>query len=131
MCKAVEEVVDQHRSHGDLDHGEEGEGRRRVDQSEGPGRGALGGNGWNRDPDKEVLTHLVEEGYGCNPVGHTVGRGILLDTVQAHTEKQAVVGECRSTFQGVVAEGKLAGLWVVQTCASPQRGGQLASLSGP
>lgn len=55
----------------------------------------------------------------------------LLDTVQAHTEKQAVVGECHSTFQGVVAEGKLAGLWVVQTCASPQRGGQLASLSGP
>lgn len=131
MGKAAEEVVGQRRSRGDLGHGEEGEGRRRGDQSEGPGRGALEENDWNKGPDKEVLTHLVEEGYECNLAGHTVGRGILLDTVQAHTEKRAVVGEYRSTFQGVVAEGKLAGLWVVQTCASPQRGGQLASLSGP
>lgn len=68
------------RSHGDLGHGVEGEGRRRVDQSEGPGRGALEGSSQGRGPGKGALTHLVEEGYACNPEEHTVvavGRGTL------------------------------------------------------
>lgn len=81
MGKAVGEVVGQCRSHGDLGRGVEGEGRRRVDQSEGPGRSAPKGSSQGRGPGKGVLTHWVEEGYACNPEEHTVaaavGRGIL------------------------------------------------------
>lgn len=80
MGMAVGEVVGQCRPRGDLGHGVEGEGRRRVDQSEGPGRGALEGRSQGRGPGKGVLTHWVEEGYACNPEEHTVvavGRGTL------------------------------------------------------
>lgn len=80
MGKAVGEVVGQGRSRGDYGHGVEGEGKRKVDQSEGPGRGALEGHSLGRGPGKGVLTHWVEEGYACNPEGHTVvavGRGTL------------------------------------------------------
>ena len=57
MGKAVGEVAGQCRSRGDLGHGVEGEGRRTVDQSEGPGRGALEGRSPGRGPGKGVLTH--------------------------------------------------------------------------
>lgn len=74
------EVVGQCRSRGDLGHGVEDEGKRKVDQSEGPDRGALEGRSQGRGPGKGVLTHWGEEGYACNPGGHTVvavGRGTL------------------------------------------------------
>lgn len=80
MGKAVGEVVGQCRPRGDLGHGVEGEGRRRMDQSEGPGRGALEGHNQDRGPGKGILTHWVEEGYACNPEEHTVvavGRSTL------------------------------------------------------
>lgn len=75
MCKAVEEVEGHYRFHGDLGHGAEGEGRRRVDQSGGPGRCALEGHIQGRGPGK-VLTHWVEEDYACNPGEHTVAVGM-------------------------------------------------------
>lgn len=134
MGKAVGEVVGQCRSRGDLGHGEEGEGKRKVDQSEGPGRSALEGRSQGRGPGKVVLTHWGEEGYACNLEGRTVvavGTGTLWGTVGAHIEKQKVVGECRSTSQGAVAGGTPVNLWLPQACASPQRGGPLASLGGP
>lgn len=80
MGKAVEEVVGQCRSRDDLGRGVEGEGKRKVDQSEGPGRGALDGRSQGRRPGKGVLTHWVAEGYAYNPEEHTVvavGRGTL------------------------------------------------------
>lgn len=120
MGKAVEEVVGHCRSRDDLCRGVEGEGRRKVDQSEGPGRDALEGHSQGRGPGTEVLTHWVEEGYACNPGEHTVvvvDRGTLWSTVGAHTEKQKVVGECRSTSQGAEAGGRLANLWLQQACA--------------
>lgn len=66
MCKAVGEVVGRYRSRGDLGHSVKGEGRRRVGQNEGPGKGALVGRSQGRGHGKGVLTHWVE-GYGCNP----------------------------------------------------------------
>lgn len=90
------------RLRGDLGHGVEGEGRRRVDQSEGPGRCALEDRSQGRGPDKEVLTHWVEEDYACNPEEHTavvVGRDTLWSIVGAHTEKQKVAGGHHSTSQ--------------------------------
>lgn len=80
MGKAVGEAVDQCRPHGDFCHSVEGEGRRKLGQSEGPGRGAPEGRSQDRGPGKGVLTHWGEEGYGCNPEGHTVeaaGMGTL------------------------------------------------------
>lgn len=80
MGKAVEEVEGQCRFRGDLGHGVEGEGRRRVDRSGGPGRCALEEYSQGRGPGKGVLTHWVEEDYACNPEEHTVaavGRGTL------------------------------------------------------
>lgn len=74
------EVVGQCRSRGDPGHGVEGGGRRKVDQSEGPGRGALEGRSQGKGPGKGVLTHWGEEGYACNPEGRTVvavGRSTL------------------------------------------------------
>lgn len=115
MGKAAGEVVGQCRSRGDLGHGVEGEGRRTVDRSEGPGRGALEGRSQGRGPGKGVLTHWVEEDYACNPEEHTVvavGRGTLVSIVGAHTEKQRVERECHSTSQGAVAGGTLANLWL-------------------
>lgn len=78
MYKAVGEVGGQNRSHGDLGHSVEGEGRRRVGQSEGPGKGALVGHSQGRGHGK-ALTHWGV-GYACNPEEHTVvavGRGNL------------------------------------------------------
>lgn len=77
--KAVGEVVDHCRAYGDLCHSVKDEGRRIVDQSEGPGRFVQEGN-QGKDPGKGVLTHYAEEGYGCNLLEHTVvaaGRGNL------------------------------------------------------
>lgn len=79
MGKAAGEVVGQGSSRGGLGHGAEGEGRRRVDQSEEPGRGALEAHSPGRGPGKGVLTHWVED-YACNPEEHTVaavGMGTL------------------------------------------------------
>lgn len=80
MGKAVGEVVGQSSSHGDLGHGVEDEGKRRVDQSEVPGRDALEGRSQDRGPGKVVLIHWVVEDYACNPEKHTVvavGTGTL------------------------------------------------------
>jgi len=80
MGKAVGEAAGQGSSRGDLGHGAEGEGKRKVDQSEGPGRSALEGHSQDRGPGKGALTHWGEEGYACNPEGHTVvavGKGTL------------------------------------------------------
>lgn len=134
MGKAVGEVVGQCSSHGDLGHGVEDEGRRMVDQSEGPGRDALEGHSQGRGPGKGVLIHWVEEDYACNPEEHTVvavGTGTLWSIVGAHTEKQKVVGEDRNTSQRAVAGGTLVNLWLPQAYASPRRGGPLAFLDGP
>lgn len=75
----VVEVAAQCRFHGDLDHGAEGEGRRRVDQSGGAGMCALEGHSQGKSPGKGVLTHWGEEDYAYNPEEHTVavGRGTL------------------------------------------------------
>lgn len=75
---AVEEVVGQCRAHGDPCHNE-GEDRRRVCQSEGPGIGALDDHSQGMGPDKGALTHWGEERYACNPEEHTVvvGMGTL------------------------------------------------------
>lgn len=51
-----------------------------------------------------------------------------MSTEGAHTEKQKVVGERRNTSQEAVAGGTLVNFWLPQACASPQRGGPLASL---
>lgn len=104
MGKAVGEVAGQRRSRGDLGRGAEGEGKRKVDQSEGPGRGALEGHSQGKGPGKGVLTHWGGEGYACNPEGHTaaaVGKGtlrnkkrIIINTTQrlnqSHTQKLIV-----------------------------------------
>lgn len=73
--KPVEGVVGQSRSHGDPGHGVEDVGKRRVDQREGPGMGALEGRSPGRGPGKEALNHWVEEDYACNPEEHTVAAG--------------------------------------------------------
>lgn len=67
MRKAVEEVGGRRRALGDPVRDVEGEGRRRVDQSEEPGRCALADHSQGRGPDKGVRTHWVEEDYACNP----------------------------------------------------------------
>lgn len=134
MGKAVGEAAGQGSSRGDLGHGAEGEGKRKVDQSEGPGRSALEGHSQDRGPGKGALTHWGEEGYACNPEGHTVvavGKGTLWGIEGGRTEKRTVVGECHSTSQGAGPGGRPVNLWRPQACASPQRGGPLASLSGP
>lgn len=79
MGSSVEEVEGQCRFRGDLGHDVEGEGRRKVDPSGGPGRYALEGHSQSRGLGKGVLIHLVEVDYACNPEKHTaaVGRGTL------------------------------------------------------
>ena len=57
MGKAAGEVGGRSRSRDDLGHGVEGVDKRKVDRSEGPGRGALEGRSQGRGPGKEVLTH--------------------------------------------------------------------------
>lgn len=68
-----------------------------MDQSEGPGMGALEGRTLGKGLDRGVLLiHWAVEGYVCNPGEDTVeavGRDTLWDIVKAHTEKQKVVGE--------------------------------------
>lgn len=51
--------------------------------------------------------------------------------MEGHTEKPKVVGGCHSTSQGAVAGYTLVNPWLPQACASPQRGGPLASFGGP
>lgn len=71
MDKAVEEVVDQCRLHGDFGHRHEAYGdKRRMTLREGPGRGARGDHNHNH-PGKQVLTHFGGEDYVCNPEEHT------------------------------------------------------------
>lgn len=82
MDKAAGEGADRCRFRGDPGHNAEGEGKRRSGQSAGPGRGALGGRSQGRGLGKEVLTHLGEGDYECNPEEHTAvaaGRGTLRD----------------------------------------------------
>lgn len=86
MGKAVEEVEGRCRFRGDFVRDAEGEGRRRVDPSEEPGRYAPAGHSQGRGPDKGALTHWVEEDYACNPEEHTVvavGRGTLRNKCQS------------------------------------------------
>lgn len=58
----------QSRSHGDLGHNAEGEGRESFGQSEEPGRGALEGRSQDMVPGKGALTHWGLVGYACIPV---------------------------------------------------------------
>lgn len=62
-------------------HSVVGEGKRRVGQSEGPGRGAQGGHSQGRCPGREVQqARQGVGGYGYSVEGHiggAAGRGIL------------------------------------------------------
>lgn len=91
MGKAEGEVADHCRTYGDLCHSVKDEGRRIVDQSEGPGRFVLEGHNQGKDPGKGVLTHYAEEGYGCNLLEHTVvaaGRGNLENKMSQYFKKK-------------------------------------------
>lgn len=65
----------QGRGHGDpWCHSVEGEDRKRVGQSEGPGKGALEGHSQGRAPGKGVLqTH-----WGVEGCGHNLGRTVVV-----------------------------------------------------
>lgn len=102
MGKAEGEVADHCRTYGDLCHSVKDEGRRIVDQSEGPGRFVLEGHNQGKDPGKGVLTHYAEEGYGCNLLEHTVvaaGRGNLENKMSQYLKKKKKIFQFTSKYK--------------------------------
>lgn len=91
------------------------------------GKGSLRNTKWTIINIKRSCQSHTEK----TPIVHHCVGPYLWGTGGGHTEKQKGAGESHSTSQGAVPEGRRGNLWLPRACASPQRGGPLASWNGP